>query len=83
MRSGYEIAMKDGGATLRMIGCCILGGLYFHDQSVEAELRELTERVIVELPKLGPQRIAAMRRQIREPIEPMIYLQKTVPFNFR
>lgn len=83
MRSGYEIAMKDGGATLRMIGCCILGGLYFHDQSVEAELRELTERVITELPKLGPKRIAAMRRQLQEPIDPMVYLKKTVPFNFR
>ena len=83
MRSGYELAMQDGGATLRMIGCCILGALYFHDQSVKAELEELTERVIRELPKLGAVRVAAMRKQIAEPIEPMAYIKKTVPFNFR
>ena len=75
--------MQDGGATLRMIGCCILGALYFHDQSVKAELEELTERVIRELPKLGAVRVAAMRKQIAEPIEPMAYIKKTVPFNFR
>ena len=83
LRSGYELAMHDGGATLRMIGCCILGALYFHDQSVKSELEELTERVIQELPKLGAVRIAAMRKQIAEPVEPMAYIKKTVPFNFR
>ena len=83
MRSGYELAMQDGGATLRMIGCCILGALYFHDQSVKEELTLLTEQVIGELPKLGDARITAMRKQIEEPLEPMTYMKKVVPFNFR
>ncbi|MBO5723583.1 MAG: hypothetical protein J6S58_02015, partial [Lentisphaeria bacterium] len=83
MRQGYEFAMRDGGATLRMIGCGILGGLYFHDQSVKAELEKLTEQVIAELPALGKNRIEAMRRQIISPVEPMTYIKKVIPFNFR
>ena len=66
-----------------MIGCGILGGLYFHDQSVKAELEKLTEQVIAELPALGKNRIEAMRRQIISPVEPMTYIKKVIPFNFR
>ena len=83
MRSAYEIALRDGGATMRVIGCGILGALYFHDQSVKKELEDLTDRVIAELPKLGPARIAAMRKQIISPEEPMTYIKKVNPFNFR
>ena len=83
MRTAYEMAVNGGGATLRMIGCGILGALYFHDQSVKNELEELTNRVIAELPRLGTNRIAAMKKQIESPDEPMTYIKKVLPFNFR
>lgn len=82
-RSAYEIALAEGGPTLDVIACVMLGSLYFYDRSVRQELADLTEKVIQELPLIGEQRCQALRNQVDDPIEPIALAQKVLPFNFK
>lgn len=79
----YNIAIT-GGLTMQVIATVFLGAIYYYnrDDAIRKQLSEKTEEIIAKLDSMGNDRIAALRRQIESPVEPL-ELIKVLPFNFR
>ena len=69
---------------MQVIATVFLGAIYYYkrDDSIRKQLSEKTEEIIAKLDSIGNDRIAALRRQIESPVEPL-ELIKVLPFNFR
>lgn len=78
----YKMAL-EGGPTLHIIACVMLGSIAYYDQSVLADLSALIEKTVEELPALGADRISCLRAQCKKPIEPLTFAKAILPFNFR
>ncbi|MDO4569713.1 MAG: hypothetical protein Q4D38_04965 [Planctomycetia bacterium] len=83
LRQAYQTAREGGGATMRVIACVILGGLYHEDRTCREELQTLTEQTVAELPALGKLRDERLRQQLESPLPPMELAKAILPFNFR
>lgn len=81
-RHAYEMAL-EGGPTLHIIACVILGSIAYYDQSVIAELSKLIEETVAELPALGSNRVVCLRGQCQQQMEPLAFAKAILPFNFR
>ena len=82
LRRGYELA-KSGGPTLELIACVILGALLAEGEADAAAYTAKVESVIVQLPALGTERVAALRDQATNPQPELSLAAKVLPFNFR
>ncbi len=82
LRQAYDMAL-DGGATLKMIACVLLGAIYYDDRSCRAELENLTSEVLQLLPALSSARKTALQNQLETPQPPQLFTQTMLPFNFR
>lgn len=81
-RHAYEMAL-EGGPTLHIIACVILGSIAYYDHSVVTELSELIEKTVAELPALGNERVSCLHCQCQQPQEPLTFAKAILPFNFR
>ena len=81
-RHAYEMAL-EGGPTLHIIACVILGSIAYYDHSVVTELSELIEKTVAELPALGNERVSCLHCQCQQPLEPLTFAKAILPFNFR
>ena len=83
LRLAVNTALNAGDGTLNVIGCVILGGLYYYDASCKDELASLTQKVIKSMPYMDKQRVQALQRQIESPKDPLTLAKEVLPFNFR
>lgn len=84
LQKAYQIAY-EGGPTLRIIACVILGSMYYWNRSddVKHELGKVIDEVVGMLPHLGAERIKTLHAQLECPISPLDFAMNILPFNFR
>ncbi len=83
LRLAVNTALSAGDGTLNVIGCVILGGLYYYDSSCKDELANLTQKVIESMLYMDKQRVQTLQNQIESPQDPLTLAKAVLPFNFR
>ncbi len=83
LRQAVNTALSAGDGTLNVIGCVILGGLYYYDPSCKDELARLTKKVIESMPFMDKQYVHVLQNQIESPKDPLALAKEVLPFNFR
>lgn len=82
LKTAFNMAI-EGGATLHIIACVILGSIYYYDKNVRDKLEHLTSITLREIPNINDKQIAALKNQLVEPCSPMELAKIVLPFNFR